>query len=59
MLEITYQISSITTELRNLRDTLGALINAVHENTEFLETVQDSNKQVVQELQDRPRQRRR
>ena len=43
-------MQSLTTELRNLRDTLAGLNNSVQENSDFVEQLAESNKQLIAEL---------
>ena len=48
--ELAYQVSSLTSELRNLRDQMSALTNAVHSNSDYLENVISSNEEILGEI---------
>ena len=48
--ELAYQVSSLTSELRNLRDQMSALTNAVHSNSDYLESVISSNEEILGEI---------
>ena len=50
--ELSYQISSITAELGNLRDVMQGLSNTIYENTTGLEHVIASNQEILDEMQD-------
>ena len=50
--ELTYQITSLTTEMRNLRDVMGGLSTTINANTEFLEQIVASNGEILNEIRD-------
>ena len=52
MRELAYQITFLTTEMRNLRDVMGGLSNRVNSNTEFLEQIVASNGEILNKIRD-------
>ena len=53
ILELTYQLSGLTAELRNTRVTMEALSNTIFENTEYLTELLESNQEIIDEINDR------
>ena len=49
--ELSYQISSMTAELGNLRDVMQGLSNTIYENTTGLENVITSNQDILDEME--------
>ena len=51
VIELNYQMSALTTELRNIRDTMSALNNSMQENSNFLEAIIYSSDHLRTQLQ--------
>ena len=52
IVQLTYQLSELTAELRNTRVTMEALSNTIFENTEYLTELLESNQEIIDEIND-------
>ena len=53
IVQLSYQLSELTAELRNTRVTMEALSNTIFENTEYLTELLESNQEIIDEINDR------